>query len=127
MDEHSRGRADQLWESVQVIWDQIVAHANPSKAGQLRQSGRGWEHACGTVQPGLSSSEVCECVVGGGGRGTVQQRQSKSDMCDCGWGRGPECGTAKQELGSYIVKQCGVSRARVWHIPGVAVQTITRR
>ena len=66
MDEHSRGRADQLWESVQVIWDQIVAHANPSKAGQLRQSGRGWEHACGTVQPGLSSSEVCECVVGGG-------------------------------------------------------------
>ena len=66
MDEHSRGRADQLWESVQVIWDQIVAHANPSKVGQLRQSKRGWEHACGTVKPGLSSSEVCECVVGGG-------------------------------------------------------------
>jgi hypothetical protein len=96
----------------------------PEQGRTFMTEREGWEHECGTVQPGLSSSEVCECVVGGG---TVQQRQSKSDMCDCGWGRGPECGTAKQELGSYIVKQCGVSRARVWHIPGVAVQTITRR
>jgi hypothetical protein len=41
----------------------------------------GWEHECGTVQPGLSSSEVCECVVGGGGEGAQSSRGRANQTC----------------------------------------------
>ena len=41
----------------------------PEQGRTFMTEREGWEHECGTVQPGLSSSEVCECVVGGGGRG----------------------------------------------------------